>query len=245
MPFDSEGIFDRKYNFEEDRVNDIDIVTDHMDGEFDNYAEGLSSTFLRDGRVAMSGDLDVGNFKVKNVAKGTLDTDAVNRKQLDDLKKQIEEGNNTFAGDNTFSGKVTITGETALNGETSAVTQEVEDSSNKVATTGFIKNVLSSNGAGLATVVKEQNGYIQFANGIIMQWGKYSGTNGTVTFPIPFTSTDYAITGASLVTGNQSIGWLQVGTKKAESCYCELHNYENSHHQTSTATPFNWIAIGY
>lgn len=84
MPFDSEGIFDRKYNFEEDRVNDIDIVTDHMDGEFDNFAEGLSSAFLRDGRVAMFGDLDVGNFKVKNVAKGTLDTDAVNRKQLDD-----------------------------------------------------------------------------------------------------------------------------------------------------------------
>ena len=31
MPFDSEGMFSRLHNWEDDRINDIDIVTDHMD----------------------------------------------------------------------------------------------------------------------------------------------------------------------------------------------------------------------
>lgn len=50
MPFDSEGIYTRFHNWEEDRENDIDIVTDHADEEDNGFADGLSLTFLRDGR---------------------------------------------------------------------------------------------------------------------------------------------------------------------------------------------------
>ena len=35
MPYDSEGIYTRYHNWEEDRENDIDIVTDHADEEDD------------------------------------------------------------------------------------------------------------------------------------------------------------------------------------------------------------------
>ena len=37
MPFDSEGMFSRLHNWEDDRINDIDIVTDHHDEEDDNF----------------------------------------------------------------------------------------------------------------------------------------------------------------------------------------------------------------
>ena len=90
MPYDSEGNFTRIHNWEDDRINDIDIVTDHHDEEDDNFAEGLSNCFLRDGRVQMQGNLNAGGFKVQNMAKGTLDTDAVNLSQLDQTTENLE-----------------------------------------------------------------------------------------------------------------------------------------------------------
>ena len=83
MPFDSEGNFSRLHNWEDDRINDIDIVTDHMDEEDDNFANGLSQCFLKNGLSKMQGDFDAGNFKLRNVADGTTTYDAVNRSQLD------------------------------------------------------------------------------------------------------------------------------------------------------------------
>ena len=79
MPFDSEGNFTRMHNWEEDRQNDIDIMSDRMDEEDDNFANGFNDTMLRDGRATMTGNLKMGNFQVKNMAKGTVSTDAVNR----------------------------------------------------------------------------------------------------------------------------------------------------------------------
>ncbi len=83
MPFDSAGMFSRLHSWEDDRINDIDIVTDHMDEEDDNFADGLSQCFLKNGNSKMEGNLNVGNFKVMNIADGTLPADAVNRGQLD------------------------------------------------------------------------------------------------------------------------------------------------------------------
>lgn len=91
MPFDSQGIFTRVHNWEDDRINNIEIVTDHHDEEDENFAEGLSNTFLRDGRVPMEGNLNVGHFQIKNVASGTIETDAVNKAQLDSLQTKIQE----------------------------------------------------------------------------------------------------------------------------------------------------------
>ena len=82
MPFDSEGMFSRLHNWEDDRINDIDIVTDHMDEEDDNFADGLSQCFLKNGNSKMEGNFNAGNFKLMNVADGTLPADAVNRGQL-------------------------------------------------------------------------------------------------------------------------------------------------------------------
>lgn len=90
MPYDSEGNFTRIHNWEDDRVNDIDIVTDHHDEEDDNFAEGLSNCFLKDGRSAMKGDINCAGFKIKNVGDGTLSGDGVNRGQLDKTVEDLE-----------------------------------------------------------------------------------------------------------------------------------------------------------
>ena len=92
MPFDSEGNFTRIHNWEDDRINDIDIVTDHHDEEDDNFADALSSCFLRDGRTAMRGDINCAGFKVKNLGSGTLSGDAVNKSQLESAVSKLETG---------------------------------------------------------------------------------------------------------------------------------------------------------
>ena len=62
MPFDSQGKFTRVHNWEQDRIDNIDIVTDHADEEDDNFAQALNETFLRDGRVSMKGNINAGGF---------------------------------------------------------------------------------------------------------------------------------------------------------------------------------------
>lgn len=96
MPFDSEGIFSRLHNWEDDRVNDIDIVTDHMDEEDNNFADGLSQCFLKNGTSKMEGNINAGNFKIMNLTDGTLPNDAVNRGQLDDVSRFAKEFTNSL-----------------------------------------------------------------------------------------------------------------------------------------------------
>ena len=84
MPFDSEGMFFRLHCWEDDRQNDIEIVSDRHDEEDDNFADGLSQCFLKNGSSTMKGDLNCGNFKIKNLANATVSGDAVNKHQLDE-----------------------------------------------------------------------------------------------------------------------------------------------------------------
>ena len=83
MPYDSNGNFTRVHNWEEDRQNDIDIVSDRHDEEDDNFADGLSDCFLRDGRATMTGDLKMGGYQLKNLAAGSALTDGINKQQLE------------------------------------------------------------------------------------------------------------------------------------------------------------------
>ena len=83
MPYDSQGNFYRIHNWEQDRIDDIEIVSDRHDEEDDNFAEGLSQCLLRDGRSALSGNLNAGNNKIQNLTNGTASKDAVNKGQMD------------------------------------------------------------------------------------------------------------------------------------------------------------------
>lgn len=83
MPYDSQGNFYRIHNWERDRIDDIEIVSDRHDEEDDNFAEGLSQCLLRDGRSALIGNLNAGNNKIQNLTAGTSTQDAVNKGQMD------------------------------------------------------------------------------------------------------------------------------------------------------------------
>ena len=83
MSFDSQGNFYRVHNWEQDRQDNIEIVSDRHDQEDDNFAEGLSQCFCRDGRAAATGSFNMGNNKIQNLANATASKDAVNKSQLD------------------------------------------------------------------------------------------------------------------------------------------------------------------
>jgi hypothetical protein len=84
MPFDSNGVFSRVMNWTSDQQNGIAIECGRHDAEDDNFAQGFNDCFCRDGRAAATGDFNLGNYKLKNVANGTATTDAVNKGQLDE-----------------------------------------------------------------------------------------------------------------------------------------------------------------
>lgn len=89
MSYDSQGNFTRLHNWEQDRQNDVEIMSDRHDEEDDNFAEGLNECLLRDGRVALSGNLNMGNYQIKNVAQASADNDAVNLAQTTEMKNEI------------------------------------------------------------------------------------------------------------------------------------------------------------
>ena len=55
--------------------------------------------------------------------------------------------------------------------------------------------LLKDDGAYIVAALLEQNGYVKFSNGLILQWGTAGNSGGSVdvTFPISFTKTVYQI----------------------------------------------------
>lgn len=130
MTYDARGNFVRVHNWEQDRLNNIEIASDRHDEEDDNFAEGLSACFLRDGRAAMTGNLDVNNYHVKNLANGTASSDAVNKSQLD-----------TKADDNAvvkLTGDQTVTGTKTFSASPVIPTPAVSSDTTVPATTAYI-----------------------------------------------------------------------------------------------------------
>ena len=110
MPFDSNGVFSRVMNWTSDQQNGIAIECGRHDQEDDNFAHGFNDCFCRDGRAAATGDFNLGNYKLKNVANGTATTDAVNKGQLDTKANNNAvvhlTGNETIAGTKTFNNEI-------------------------------------------------------------------------------------------------------------------------------------------
>lgn len=92
MPFDNRGHFYRVHKWEDDRKNKIAIMSNRHDEEDDNFCEGLSNCLLKDGRSSMIGNLNMGNFQIKNLADGAAEGDAVNLSQLNQVQTQAASG---------------------------------------------------------------------------------------------------------------------------------------------------------
>ena len=128
MPYTTSGTFERIHNWEEDRINGIEIVTDHHDAEDDNFANGLSQALVRDGRAPMEGNLQMGGFKIVGCDKGVNPNDVVTKAQLDSIELNF----------------VPLTGDTQISGTKEFLnsplvpTATLHDDTQMVANTSFV-----------------------------------------------------------------------------------------------------------
>lgn len=117
---------------------------------------------------------------------------------------------------------------------------------NHIATTSWVRSLLADNQAdGLASFSKSGDGYIKFSNGIIIQWGLSpevaNEQTGTISFPTPFTSTNYKITASAYNNPNASGSqgdYYYIDTYTTTAC--TLH----AHFQYALCR-VAWMAIGY
>ena len=102
------GIFKRIHNWVTDKNNHIPITAERMDEELNDIVAGLSKTLLRDGSVALSGNLKLGNHKIVNVSNGTSNTDVVNLSQLNTKQDKITGAASTVTSNNLPANKILI-----------------------------------------------------------------------------------------------------------------------------------------
>lgn len=243
MPYDGQGVFTRVMNWEEDAANDISILASRHDAEDDNFANGFNEVLCRDGRAAMTGNLKMGTNKITQVANGTADNDAVNLSQLNSTSSTLSTAINSKANATDvvkLTENQTVDGVKTFSSSPVVPTPAVGDNSTKAASTAFIKSVLASSGAGLATISKSGNGYCRFNNGLVVQWGKSPtgvGSSPTVTTPTSFSSAS----SWQVVTTAQ-------GTSAGANWYCQA-NITSANtftiNKDGDGRAVYWLAIGY
>ena len=79
---------------------------------------------------------------------------------------------------------------------------------------------------GIVAALLEQNGYVKFANGLILQWGYYKATSSsyTLTFPIAFSSKTCAVCVTNVNSGS---GYPVTSTPNTNSIKITNKCYEN------------------
>ena len=94
---------------------------------------------------------------------------------------------------------------------------------------------LSLSGISVKNFVKSQNGYIEFSNGLLIQWGRGAGW---INYPKAFPNTVFSVTSSS----QHNAGWNEDtvinGISNAGFC-SHLARYG-----TDFSVSCNWIAIG-
>ncbi len=127
------------------------------------------------------------------------------------------------------------------NTSTSVITPPSNSNSTEIATTAFVKSVLSSSGNGLATLISNANGNaIKFSNGLIMQHGESqaSGSKMTVTLPTAFTSGDSYQVFTQFIDNNQSANCSYIENQTSTS-------FQWDRYGGIAQFKVSWFAIGY
>ncbi|HBT70051.1 MAG TPA: hypothetical protein DEB63_19675 [Agrobacterium sp.] len=87
MPFDSNGNYTLPTSYFVE--NGDTVLPIQHNPPFEDVAQALSATLLRDGRSPMAGDLKMGAKKIINLAAGVATSDAVNKGQLDSVSDAV------------------------------------------------------------------------------------------------------------------------------------------------------------
>lgn len=123
-------------------------------------------------------------------------------------------------------------------------TPTTSDNSSKLATTAFVKSVLSSSGNGLANITKAQTGAIDFNVGLKIRWGRVAmGSDSktySATFSSPFTTSSPAVSVFRISGGTT--------TTNSPDCWCRgvsSTGFELYKDNTSASLTYMYIAVGY
>lgn len=105
----------------------------------------------------------------------------------------------------------------ALSGTPTAPTAAKTVNNTQIATTAFVHLLAgTANNGGIVDSLLAQNGYIKFANGLIMQWGTTttSGPTATIVYPVPLNQVlyvSYSPIDAATYVGTGSITSTSMG----------------------------------
>lgn len=93
--------------------------------------------------------------------------------------------------------------------------------------------LLKDDGEYIVAALLEQNGYVKFSNGLILQWG--SNNPSPITYPISFTKTVFTVLPILQTSdgGNMSKNRLYVTSLTVNGF--TIYNPQNS---------YNWLAVG-
>ena len=94
-----------------------------------------------------------------------------------------------------------------------------EDTS--IATTEWVKRVINISGGGIVAANLNQNGYVKFANGLILQWG-VSSDNSTIKYPIRFSTVYIVVATTNKYIGNRTNG------RPADTCGVLVDNISST-----------------
>ena len=101
----------------------------------------------------------------------------------------------------------------------------------------------SIGGGGIVAALLEQNGYVKFANGLILQWGVYTAGKRNVTITLPIaTSVTYAVIAVARTTNS-------LGCTGSQSCQYVSNVTGNtfqagSYDAGNSYAGFWWLSIG-
>lgn len=157
---------------------------------------------------------------------------------ISQILKALQDGNgNNIA--NTYATKTDMNTKAPLNsptftGSPNATTPSSSDNSTRIATTAFVKALVGTaiNG-GIVSANLEQNGYVKFANGLILQWGYVKSL--IVTFPIQF-NIIYTVLGNAHGSNNSNNDHYFLGSFSTTGA--------SFHYFNMNFTGVSWIAIG-
>ena len=124
----------------------------------------------------------------------------------------------------------------ALTGTPTSTTPASSDNSTRIATTAFVKALVgAANNGGIVAANLAQNGYVKFANGFILQWGKASSYGQSISFPVAYSSAAWIVLAfCARNSGRQSNGGVTA---------ISVNNFAVSADGDSSY-PFYWISCG-
>lgn len=101
---------------------------------------------------------------------------------------------------------------------------------------------------GIVAALLEQNGYVKFSNGLILQWGVVTDDRSTLTFLLPFSNSDYFY--AAFPTNKVNVGGINIHGVRNPT-YLELYSSISNNSNTANNWQFSgrninpcWLAVG-